>query len=64
MNEIICPNCKKVFKIVAHGIREDGHFIEAGENDNLIVQKLFDVPFDILLVSLCQLLSKSILKFL
>ncbi len=31
---------KKVFKIVAHAIREDGHFIEAGENDNLIVQKL------------------------
>lgn len=31
---------KKVFKAVAHGIREDGVFIEAGENDNLIVQKL------------------------
>jgi len=31
---------KKVFKAVAHGIREDGAFIEAGENDNLIVQKL------------------------
>jgi len=31
---------KKVFKAVAHAIREDGGFIEAGENDNLIVQKL------------------------
>lgn len=31
---------KKVFKAVAHAIREDGAFIEAGENDNLIVQKL------------------------
>jgi len=29
-----------VFQAVAHGIREDGAFIEAGENDNLIVQKL------------------------
>ncbi len=31
---------KKAFKGIAHGIREDGAFIEAGENDNLIVQKL------------------------
>ena len=31
---------KKAFKKVAHEIREDGAFIEAGENDNLIVQKL------------------------
>lgn len=28
------------FKRVCHTIREDGRFIEAGENDNLIVQKL------------------------
>ncbi len=28
------------FKQVCHTIREDGRFIEAGENDNLIVQKL------------------------
>lgn len=27
-------------KAICHGIREDGAFIEAGENDNLIVQKL------------------------
>jgi phosphate transport system substrate-binding protein len=31
---------KTVFKAIAHAIREDGHYIEAGENDNLIVQKL------------------------
>lgn len=31
---------KKVFQKVAHSIREDGAYIEAGENDNLIVQKL------------------------
>ncbi len=31
---------KDAFKAAAHGIREDGAYIEAGENDNLIVQKL------------------------
>lgn len=31
---------KKKFKAVAHTIREDGAYVEAGENDNLIVQKL------------------------
>ncbi len=31
---------KKVFKTVAYSIREDGAYIEAGENDNLIIQKL------------------------
>lgn len=31
---------KKEFKAVAHTIREDGGYVEAGENDNLIVQKL------------------------
>jgi len=31
---------EKAFKAVAHTIREDGRYIEAGENDNLIVQKL------------------------
>ena len=35
---------KKVFKIVAHAIREDGVYIEAGENDNLILQKLAANP--------------------
>lgn len=31
---------KDKFKVVCHTIREDGAFVEAGENDNLIVQKL------------------------
>lgn len=31
---------KKSYKARCHTIREDGAFIEAGENDNLIVQKL------------------------
>ncbi len=31
---------KKAFKNIAHTLREDGAYIEAGENDNLIVQKL------------------------
>jgi len=31
---------KKKYKAVCHGVREDGAYIEAGENDNLIVQKL------------------------
>jgi len=35
---------KKKYKAVCHGIREDGAFIEAGENDNLIVQKLVANP--------------------
>lgn len=35
---------KKRFKAIAHTIREDGAYIEAGENDNLIVQKLVANP--------------------
>jgi phosphate transport system substrate-binding protein len=31
---------KKLYKSVCHTVREDGAYIEAGENDNLIVQKL------------------------
>jgi phosphate transport system substrate-binding protein len=31
---------EKRFKRVCHTIREDGAFVEAGENDNLIVQKI------------------------
>lgn len=31
---------KKKYKGICHTIREDGAYIEAGENDNLIVQKL------------------------
>ncbi len=33
-------NDKKMFQGIAHALREDGAFIEAGENDNLMVQKL------------------------
>lgn len=31
---------KKKYKAICHTLREDGAYIEAGENDNLIVQKL------------------------
>ena len=31
---------EKRFKRICHTMREDGAFIEAGENDNLIVQKI------------------------
>ena len=31
---------KGAYKAVCHSIREDGAYVEAGENDNLIVQKL------------------------
>lgn len=34
----------KKYKAVCHGIREDGAFIEAGENDILIVRKLETTP--------------------
>ncbi|MFZ1537648.1 MAG: PstS family phosphate ABC transporter substrate-binding protein [Chromatiaceae bacterium] len=35
---------EKTHKAVCQGIREDGAYIEAGENDNLIVQKLVANP--------------------
>ena len=35
---------KKAYKILCHSVREDGPYIEAGENDNLIVQKLVANP--------------------
>lgn len=35
---------KSKYKAICHVIREDGRFIEAGENDNLIVQKLDSNP--------------------
>ena len=35
---------KKPRKKACHLLREDGHYIEAGENDNLIVQKLQSNP--------------------
>ena len=38
------PAGSDIFTQVAHAVREDGAFIEAGENDNLIVQKLVANP--------------------
>lgn len=38
------PSGKDVFKTLAYAVREDGAYIEAGENDNLIVQKLAANP--------------------
>lgn len=35
---------KKRYKAICHTLREDGAYIEAGENDNLIVQKLVANP--------------------
>lgn len=35
---------KKKYKAVCHGVREDGAYVEAGENDNLIVRKLDESP--------------------
>ena len=35
---------KKSYKARCHSVREDGHYVEAGENDNLIVQKLSANP--------------------
>ncbi|MEG3640079.1 PstS family phosphate ABC transporter substrate-binding protein [Magnetococcus sp. PR-3] len=35
---------KKKYKALCHGVREDGAYVEAGENDNLIVQKLSANP--------------------
>ena len=40
MLEAIRAKDEKAFQAVAHAIREDGAYVEAGENDNLIVQKL------------------------
>ena len=35
---------KKQYKKLCRTIREDGHFVEMGENDNLIIQKLVNDP--------------------
>lgn len=35
---------KNAFKNIAHILREDGHWIDAGENDNAIVQTLVNTP--------------------
>lgn len=38
--EALKSSDKNRYKAICHTIREDGAFVEAGENDNLIVQKL------------------------
>ena len=35
---------KNMYKKICHTVREDGGYVEAGENDNLIVQKLVGNP--------------------
>lgn len=35
---------KKLYKSECRGIREDGPYVEAGENDNLIIEKLMSNP--------------------
>lgn len=39
-NAELSKELKYKFKSICHSVRDDGAFIEAGENDNLIVQKL------------------------
>ena len=36
----LAKELKNKYKAICHTVREDGYYIEAGENDNLIVQKL------------------------
>jgi phosphate transport system substrate-binding protein len=38
---------KAAYKSLCHAIREDGAYVEAGENDNLIVQKLLANPLSL-----------------
>ena len=47
--EIPCLNAlsksdKKAFKTASHTVREDGFWIDAGENDNALVQTLINTP--------------------
>jgi len=35
---------KRAYKAICHTVREDGAYVEAGENDNLIIQKLTRNP--------------------
>jgi len=39
-NKDLAKELKSKYKSICHTVREDGAYIEAGENDNLIVQKL------------------------
>lgn len=37
----------KAFEVAAHTVREDGHWIDSGENDNALVQTLVNTPTSI-----------------
>ena len=39
-DKALAKQLKNRYKAICHGVREDGKYIVAGENDNLIVQKL------------------------
>ena len=44
LRKILDEGGKSTFHSISDNMREDGHFIEAGENDNLIVRKLGENP--------------------
>lgn len=43
-DKALAKSLKKKYKGICHTVREDGAYIESGENDNLIVQKLTKNP--------------------
>ena len=43
-DKALAKKLKTQYKTICHSVREDGAYIEAGENDNLIVQKLEKNP--------------------
>ncbi len=43
-DRVLAKKLKSKYKSICHTIREDGAYVEAGENDNLIVQKLDSNP--------------------
>ena len=53
---------KKAFVAVAHGIREDGAYIDAGENDNFVIQKLETNPEALGIFGFSSLI-KMVIKF-
>ena len=54
---------KKTFKMLCHTVREDGVYIEAGENDNLIVAKLEENPKAFVLTSALSASGEGIKPF-
>lgn len=43
-NQSLHKYLKKQYKTICHTIREDGHYVEAGENDDMIIKKLLSEP--------------------